>query len=117
MPPRPAASSDAATGYLSKIGRAIWMYARRPCPTRAMAATIAVAGSGRAAAGSGFVCRSDRRPGFPTRRDAQRLDALLHGDEVATLAAEINLPRAEDLLILVLEHLVPLREPAGRPRD
>src|SRR5581483_10613191 len=39
--------------------------------------------------------------------------ALLHRHEVAFLVADVELARPGDLLLLVLEHLLPLRDPAG----
>src|SRR5690349_6955489 len=40
--------------------------------------------------------------------------ALLDGDVVAVTLARVDLPRTRDLRVLVVEHLHPLRQPAGR---
>src|SRR5438045_8956485 len=42
---------------------------------------------------------------------------LLERRVIAAGRAEVDLPRTGDLLVLVEEHLLPLGEPARRPRD
>src|SRR5690606_28203837 len=57
--------------------------------------------------------------GFPFRVAAlrPRRSAFVHRDVVAQVGANIDLPRPCDRLLLVLEHLLPLREPARGTRD
>src|SRR6267378_2435122 len=45
------------------------------------------------------------------------LHPLVHRTVVAARGAGINLARAGDLLLLIEQHLLPLREPAGGARD
>src|SRR5215831_16083480 len=45
------------------------------------------------------------------------LSPLLLWDVITTRRADVDLPRADDLLIRVVEHLLPLRYPAGRARN
>ena len=42
---------------------------------------------------------------------------LVHGDIVARIVAEIDLPRTGDFLLGVEQHLLPLRDPAGSARN
>src|SRR5690606_37764438 len=50
-------------------------------------------------------------------RDLLRALALLDRRVVHVPGAGVDLARAGDLLLGVLDHLEPLRDPAGRPRD
>src|SRR5437016_3824767 len=45
-------------------------------------------------------------------RSWNTLLAALDGNEIAALRSDVDLPRARDLLIRVLQHLLPLRQPA-----
>src|SRR5688500_19393046 len=45
------------------------------------------------------------------------VSALPDGDVVARALARVDLPRPGDLLLLVLDPLQPLRDPAARARD
>ena len=60
--------------------------------------------------------RARARPGRG-RTAAIELGAAVQRDVLALAGAEVDLARPRDLLVLVLDHLLPLREPAGHARD
>src|SRR5690242_10449811 len=85
-----------------------------PCPLRA------------ASSRAGWISRSRAttrsRSASSVRLEADRLSkSPLLGAERAfvrpLVVPNVNLPRTRDLLLLVLQHLFPLREPSRGPRD
>src|SRR3954463_9527649 len=50
-------------------------------------------------------------------RPVKESGPAIEGQVVAARRAEVDLPRAGDLLVLVEQHLLPLREPARGARD
>jgi hypothetical protein len=70
--------------------------------------------SAEAADGENHTVTKPTKPLRPSRMTLRPITGASPAPRSRAARAEIDLPRADDLLIRVVEHLFPLRDPAGR---